>query len=97
MASSMAIASRSFQLCPLSAERYSAADMPGVRLFLGLMTDRPYCTQRASDACRIRWMLSLSEWYFRPSSALTELMIRWEWRWSRSVWVQTSTSNPANS
>ena len=51
---SIAIASRSFQLSPLSAERYSAADIPGVRFCLGLTTDNPYCIHSSSDAIRIR-------------------------------------------
>lgn len=36
-------------------------------------------------------------WYFLPVSALTELMMKWEWICSRSVWVATTTSKPSNS
>ena len=51
--------------------------------------------QTWSLRCRNSCSCSFAMCSFRPVSKLTELMSRWEWMCSRSVWVQTRTSYPS--
>lgn len=91
----MMFISRNFQLSPLAAVWYSAPDMDLTRFFSrGWNTGRP----NSKHTWSLRWRSCVSSGSlmcsFFPSSKLTLLTRKWEWMWSRSTWVQTSTSRP---
>ena len=93
MASLICMASRTFQLCPLAAIRYSAwVGRETICWRFGWQTDRPYRMHSVSETWRSCVRSVFSKWSFLPVWKLTELTMKWEWMCSRSVWVATMTS-----
>lgn len=93
---SMTYISRSFQLSPLAADRYSLADIPWGCVSLGLTTGYPWTRQSSSLSSRRFRKPAGVICSLRPSCQLTELITKWEWGLSVSQWVQTSTSCPGH-
>ena len=92
MFASMSLMSWSFQLSPLTAERYSRAVMPLAFFCCRGSTESPCDAHSSSEIVRSFWSVSGCWRSILPVSKQTALTTKCEWTCAASTWVATTTS-----